>query len=183
MEDPTEEIQKHLHEEAHSHHDPSMMKIALTSALIAVLAAIASLLSEHQVNEALVSQLRASDQWAYYQAKGIKHNILEGEITVLQALGKVDEKKLKDLEAGVEKYKKDQEDISKDATKEQDDSKKALAAHNTLSYSVTVLQVAIGMSAVAALTRKRWLWYTSMAVAAGGFGLLAWGISKAFFGL
>jgi hypothetical protein len=181
MEDPTEEIQKHLHEQAHEAHDPSLMRIALSSALIAVLAAVASLLSEHQVNEALVSQLKASDQWAYYQAKGIKHNVLDTQVQILTALGKTDPKALEGMKAGVEKYKKDQDEIAKEATKEQDDSAKALRAHTNLSYSVTVLQVAIGLSAVAALTRRRWLWFGSMAVAVVGLGLLGWGTWLAFF--
>jgi hypothetical protein len=180
MEDPTEEVQKHLHEQAHEGHDPSLMRIALSSALIAVFAAIASLLSEHQVNEALVTQLRASDQWAYYQAKGIKHNLLETQVEVLTALGKTPGKDLDTMKAGVEKYKKDQDEIAKDATREQDDSARALHAHETLSYSVTVLQVAIGLSAVAALTRRRWLWFASMAIAAVGLGLLGWGAWVAF---
>lgn len=181
MEDPTEEIRKHVEETAHEKHDPSLMKIALSSALIAVLAAVASLLSEHQVNEALVSQLKASDEWAYYQAKGIKHNILEAQIEVLSAIGKVPLEKKTAMDDSLAKYKKDQEDISQVASHEQSASQKALSAHTWLSYSVTVLQVAIGMSAVAALTRRRWLWFTSMAVALGGFGLLIFGVGKAFF--
>jgi hypothetical protein len=180
MEDPTEEVQKHLHEQAHEAHDPSLMRIALSSALIAVLAAVASLLSEHQVNEALISQLRASDQWAYYQAKGIKHNVLDTQVQVLTALGKTDAKTLEAMGAGVEKYKKDQDEIAKEAAKEQEASTKALGAHTTLSYSVTVLQVAIGLSAVAALTRRRWLWLGSMGIAAVGLGLLGWGTWVAF---
>src|SRR5262245_34679826 len=55
--------------------------ISLTTALLAVVAAIAALQAGRLVNEALVRkneavlhQAEASDQWAYYQAKGIKGN-------------------------------------------------------------------------------------------------------------
>ena len=72
-------------------------------------------------------------------------------------------------------YKKDQDDISKEATQEQQDSQKALKSHSSLSYAVTFLQVAIGISAISALTRRRWLWITSLFVAAGGLAFLTWG--------
>jgi len=151
------------------------MLIALTSALIAVLAAVASMLSEHQANEAMLSQLKASDQWSYYQAKGIKHNMVDTQIVVLESLGYKDQKKLDEMKAARDKYKSDQDDISKEATQEQKDSQKALKSHSSLSYAVTFLQVAIGISAISALTRRRWLWITSLFVAAGGLAFLTWG--------
>jgi len=154
------------------------MLIALTSALIAVLAAVAAMLSEHQSNEAMLSQLKASDQWAYYQAKGIKHNVLDTQIVMLESQGFKDQAKLSEMKAAREKYKKEQDDISKEATKEQEDSQKALRSHNTLSYAETFLQVAIGVSAISALTRRRWLWITSMVVALGGIGFLTWGVLR-----
>jgi len=53
--------------------------IALTTALFAALAAVSALRASGTVNEALVLktdatrlQAEASDQWAAYQAKGIK---------------------------------------------------------------------------------------------------------------
>jgi len=181
MEDPTQELQHHLQEEARHTHDPSLMKIALTSAIIAVLAAIASLLSEHQVNEALISQLQASDQWAYYQAKGVKRSVLESELTVLKAVGKTTPQEQSALEKKLAQYDTEQKLISEKATAAQERSENELGAHKTLSYAVTLLQVAIGLSAVSALTRRRWLWFSSMAVAAIGLGLLAWGVQIVFF--
>jgi hypothetical protein len=178
MEQPTEEINKHLHEQAHQSHDKGIMKIALSSALIAVLAAVASMISEHQSNEAMLSQLKASDQWAYYQAKGIKHNVLDTQIVLLEAQGFKDQAKLGEMKAAREKYRQDQDEIAKEATKEQDDSLKALKSHNSLSYAETFLQVAIGVSAISALTRRRWLWVTSLFVAAAGLGFLIWGVLR-----
>src|SRR5580765_2473424 len=59
---------------------PSWTKyLSLTTAVIAVLAAVASLMSGSNSNEAILeksnamlSQSLASDQWAYYQAKSVK---------------------------------------------------------------------------------------------------------------
>jgi type II secretory pathway pseudopilin PulG len=58
--------------------------VALTTAILAALAAIASLKAGGTVNEALALkteatrlQAEASDQWAYYQAKGLKATVTE----------------------------------------------------------------------------------------------------------
>lgn len=175
MEDPTTEVHKSLHEEAEKSGDKTIMKIALSSALIAVLAATASLLSEHQSNEAMMEQMKASDNWAYYQAKGIKSAVLEARIENL----KVQDKKVDSaLEEKIKAYKKDQEDLNEKAKDQEKASARHIEAHNWLSYSVTLFQVAIGVSAISALTRRRWLWISSMVVGLGGLGLLAWGVFR-----
>ena len=180
MEQPTDEINKQLHEQAHHSKDRAIMKVALSSALIAVLAAVASMLSEHQSNEAMLNQLKASDQWAFYQAKGIKHNLIYTHIVLLEAQGFKNQTKLDKMKATREKYQNEQTEISKEATKDQDDAQKALKSHKTLSYAETFLQVAIGISAISALTRRRWLWITSLFIASGGIAFLTWGLLRVF---
>src|SRR2546421_12707398 len=63
---------EHLHEEIHHHAEhggpPWISWVALSTAILAVLAAIAGLLSGKHANEAMMSQIQASDQWGYYQA-------------------------------------------------------------------------------------------------------------------
>ena len=65
--------------EAAEHRSQWIVYLSLSTALIAVLAAIAALESGTysnqalmQKNEALLTQTKASDQWAYYQAKSVK---------------------------------------------------------------------------------------------------------------
>src|SRR5260370_31456181 len=60
--------------------------LSLSTAIIAVFAAIASLESGAnsndailEKNEAVLSEARASDQWAYYQAKGMKSSLAKTE--------------------------------------------------------------------------------------------------------
>ncbi len=73
-----------MHETIHEPPSGSLLRsIALTTALLAALGAIASMQAGATVNEALVLkteaarlQAEASDQWAYYQAKGIKANVV-----------------------------------------------------------------------------------------------------------
>ena len=77
---------EHLHEEAHETAKHSrevwISWVALSTALLAVLAAIASLLSGEHANEAMMNAIEASDQWSYYQAKSIKTAVLDAKTTV-----------------------------------------------------------------------------------------------------
>jgi len=81
-----EKVHEAIHEEAERGGGAFIKQIALTTAVFAALAAISSLQAGSTVNEALVLkteatrlQAEASDQWAYYQAKGIKLAIQEAE--------------------------------------------------------------------------------------------------------
>src|SRR3979409_1879396 len=72
-----------------------LRNIALTTAVLAALGAIAALRAGGTVNEALVLkteaarlQSEASDQWAYYQAKGIKATVEEASRAAWMAAGK-----------------------------------------------------------------------------------------------
>src|SRR5436190_5232842 len=93
---PTE----HLHEEMHHHaghsKQPWTMGVALSSALLAGLAAVCSLLAGHHANEAMIDQIQSSDRWAYYQAKGIKAAVLGSKIELLEAEGKTVSQKDRD---------------------------------------------------------------------------------------
>src|ERR1700749_795022 len=91
-----ENFSEKIHEQSneHAHHMLSEGKekwvlfVALSTALIAVLAAITGLLAGEHADEAMLSQIRASDQWAFYQAKGIKTETLNETNKILVALGK-----------------------------------------------------------------------------------------------
>src|SRR5271170_547952 len=85
---PLEEVREHL--EHHAHHEPAsfVSGVALSTAIIAAIAAIASLLAGDHANEAMVSQIESSDQWAFFQAKGIKAAVLSTKIALLESQDK-----------------------------------------------------------------------------------------------
>jgi hypothetical protein len=161
---PLEQTQEHINEHAHGSKVSWVLGVALTSALLAAFAAVSSLMAGHHANEAMMEQMHASDQWAYYQAKGIKSGVITTRIEILKAMGKAitagDEDKVK-------QYKDDQEKIQEEAHKLESDSKSHLKIHMVLARSVTMFQVAIAVSAIAVLTKRRRFWYVGI-----GFGVL-----------
>src|SRR5664279_3350766 len=156
MEVPTEHLHEDMEHAAHHSGETWIVFVALSSALLAVLAAACSLLAGHYANEAMIEQIQASDQWAFYQAKGIKSSILESKMDLLKQMGK--EADPKDVKNG-DRYKEEQAEIKREATEKQEGSVKHLVQHNALSKGVTLFQIAIAICAISALTRKKWLWY------------------------
>src|SRR5512136_163144 len=91
----TEKLHEAIKEELEREGSAFLKRISLTTAILAVMAALASLRAGATVNTALVLkteatrlQSEASDQWAYYQAKGIKAAVQEASRTPWLAMGK-----------------------------------------------------------------------------------------------
>jgi len=90
---PLEQVQEHIEHHAHSEGGGFVSAVALSTAILAALAALVSLLAGDHANEAMISQMKASDQWAYFQAKGIKAAVLTAKTDLLTAQGqKISEK-------------------------------------------------------------------------------------------
>jgi len=86
-----------------------MSRAAVATAVLAILAAINSSFASSHLNKAMIDQIRASDQLACYQAKGVKLTFLESNLETLPALGK--EITTTDT-ARAERYKNEQAEIS-----------------------------------------------------------------------
>ncbi len=172
---PTEHLHEQLHEHAEHAHEGERwtLRVALSAAIIAGLAAVASLLAGMNANEAMVDQMRASDQWNYYQAKGVKASVLTTKIELLSALGK--EVEAKDQEK-LASYKKEQEEIQKIAHEAQASSKERFETHESLAFSVTMFQVAIAVAAISVLTKRKRFWYTGLVASAIGLVFLSQGL-------
>ena len=181
----TEHLHEAIHEELEKEGGAFLKRIALTTAILAALAAIASLYAGATVNEALVLkteatrlQAEASDQWAYYQAKGIKAAVAEASATSWLAIGKPAPPEFAENQ---KRYKAEQKEIEEKAReKERERDEKSAEAdhllhrHHLFADTVALLQVSIALGAVAALTRSRFAWLASMAVGLGGIGLMAY---------
>ena len=59
--------------------EPWLNLLALTTVILAVCATLATFRGGGYSTRTVLSQSHASDQWAYYQAKGIKGNLYEVE--------------------------------------------------------------------------------------------------------
>jgi hypothetical protein len=70
------------------------------------------------------------------------------------------------VRADVDKYTRDQDEIRAEAQRLEKESKEGLTRHEWFASTVTLLQVAIGLSAIGALIESRKVWLASLV--AGG---------------
>jgi hypothetical protein len=174
----TDKLHESIHETLEKEGGTFLRRVALTTAVLAAFAAVASLQAGATVNEALVLkteatrlQAEASDQWAYYQAKGVKAAVQEASRTSWLASGK---EPPTDLEQTAQRYTREQDEIKKEAeTKEHDrdarsrDADRLLSRHHGFANSVALFQIAIALGAIAALTRAQSVWWGSVLVGVG----------------
>jgi len=148
--------------------------LSLQTAVIAVFAAIASLESGGNSNDAILAkneailfESQASDQWAYYQAKGVKESLAANQALLVGATNTSLAAKF-DTEAA--RYRTEQGEIQTKArelearVKESNERAEALLEHHhRFAIAVTLFQIAIALSAIAALTKRKALWSVGLA--------------------
>lgn len=157
---PLEQMHEHMHHAAEHGGEHWISWAALSTAVLAVLAAIAGLLSGDRANEAMMSQIEASDQWAYYQAKGIKAALLEAKTTPGRSAAEDREK--------ADRYAEEQSEIQKEAEAKQAEAKRDFHQHEVFARGVTMFQIAIAIAAISALTRRKRYWIFSILIGAAG---------------
>jgi uncharacterized protein DUF4337 len=180
----TEKLRETIHEEMEHQSGRLLRTVALSTAITAAFAAFAALEAGHTVNEALMLKMdaarletAASDQWSYYQAKGIKLAVEQSTAASWLAAGR---KPPEELASQARRYQAEQDSIRRVAQgleRERDaKSREAdglLERHHSFADAVALFQVAIALGAVAALTRMRWVWIASLLVAVAGMLMLA----------
>jgi Domain of unknown function (DUF4337) len=154
---PLEHLQEEIHHHAEHGGDKWISWVALSTAVLAVLAAIAGLLSGSHANEAMMKQIESADQWAFYQAKGIKAAVLDAKMSLTGSTSDADREK-------AAKYAEEQGDIQKEAREKQEEAKENFHQHEVFARGVTMFQIAIAIAAISALTKRRRYWLVSMAI-------------------
>jgi Domain of unknown function (DUF4337) len=165
------------HHESGAHEPkPERMIPAITAAVLAVLAAFGSLLSGHAANEAILAQTRATDQWAYYQAKGTKEQIFDVGSQVINALtegtAQADRARaaLERFRGEVQRYEREKDEIKREAERLEEESRHEYRKHTRFALGIALFQIGIVLASVSLLVRYRWLHKSSLVT--GVVGLL-----------
>jgi hypothetical protein len=173
------------HEHAVEHaaqHGPGLAQyVAIFTAVLSTLGAVVSYqggASQNEAmlekNEAVLKKTQASDQWNFYQAKSSKGHLME------MAFDLAPEAKKAGYKAQIEKYAEEKKVIKKQAEVLEAESKlanerseQAMHPHHRLAQSMTLIQIAIALASITALTRVRWLFVMAALAAVGGVALWA----------
>ncbi len=158
---PLEHLHEHVHHSAEHSSEAWISWVALSTAILAVLAAIAGLLSGKNANEAMINQIEAADQWSYYQSKSIKASVLDAKMSLSGTPNESDHMKR-------DRYEKEQEEIKSEAEHKQGHAKSDFHRHEVYARAVTMFQIAIAVAAISALTKKKTFWMVSLLFGAAG---------------
>jgi uncharacterized protein DUF4337 len=167
-------VNEELSEHAEHAREPFDKMVAVTMAIIAALLAIVSVTAHIFSTEELLAQQKASDQWAYYQAKDIRRYDSEIAQDFLKALkSESAAEQVKHYGDNAAKYEKDRakiEEEARDFEKERDlKGRKALR----LEIGEIFLEIGIVFASLAILTKRPVVWYTSMLSAGAGVAIAA----------
>jgi hypothetical protein len=170
------ELQEHAE---HAKHDPGLAPVSVTMAVLAVLVAIVSLLGHRAATEAVLNQAKASDQWAYFQAKNIRghEDKLFANLTTIvpaanaEALAKVREEYLQEAD----RYKDDQKEIEAEAHKlEQEVAVEQMRA-DRFDLGEVFLEIALVITSITLLSGRRVFWLMGLVLGTVGVVVAATG--------
>lgn len=155
-------------------------RVALTTALYAVLLAITSLGGNNAMKEMLLAQQQSSDQWAFYQSKVMREHLYRTQKVQLEA-GLIErgssmtpearrhyEDKIKKIGEEEERYNREKLPIEHEAKKLEAEREINRSKDPYFDYAEVLLQIAIVLSSIAILSSSRGVFAMSMISAAIG---------------
>jgi hypothetical protein len=163
--------------------EPWLNYLALTTIVLAVCATMATFKGGGFSTRSVLSQTQASDQWAFFQSKSIKGYLYEMQKDQLEMQakgtgGKLSpglaadyQKKIAGYAAKIAKYESEKTKITADAKKLEAIRDDAQRHSQAFGVAVIFLQIAILLSSIAALLKKKYVWVIGVVV--GAYGILS----------
>lgn len=172
----------HDHELEHAAHngDGLARQIAVFTGILAALGALVGFLGGEAQNEALfhknqavLMKAHASDQWSFYQSKSTKQHLMQMAAELGPAERRDAFKKEADrYEAEKKEIQDKAEEFDRKSVEADAESAHSLVPHSRLALAMSIIQVAIALASVTALTRQRWLLAPALGSAAVAIGMI-----------
>ena len=165
--------------------------VALSTTILAVCAAFATLKGGSFSTKTQLATVNASNKWAYYQAKSLKETARDTESTIIKVIeaaaptaeAKAAARKAVDhADEEIRRYKAEKAEIMKDAQYLDAEAAYSQARGGNFGLAIMFLQIAIMLSAIAALMKKKSFWIIGLCAGAIGVGYLtyAWPLYEKF---
>jgi hypothetical protein len=177
MSEELNELQEHAE---HAKENPALAPVSVTMAVLAVFVAVVTLMGHRAHTEEVVLQAKASDQWAYYQAKNIRRHTDElfVDLTAVQpttdasALSKLREK----YSGEANRYKDEQKEIEDKAHDMEAEVATERNRADRYDLAEVVLEVGLVITSITLLSGRRFFWYLGMLLGVVGTILAVTGL-------
>jgi hypothetical protein len=164
--------------------EPWLNFLALTTIIFAVCATLSTLKGSGYGSKAIMFQSQASDRWAFYQAKSIKAYVYDLQKekfemdlkalrgTAFRSLIADYQNKIDSYSDKVKKYENEKAEIKNTAQSLETVRDEAQKHSGSFGLAAMFLQIAILLSSIAALMKRKFFWY---------FGLLSGTVGLVYF--
>jgi hypothetical protein len=154
--------------------------LATTTVVLAVLATLSTFFGNKNSTKSVISEIQASNQWNYYQAKKIRSYLFEVQRDGLeidlkmrgQTLTPEIEQQLQHRLTGfsskIRKWEDDMSKIQKNARTLQAARDTALTHSKNFGLAVVFLQMSILLSSIAALMKRKAMWAAGLGIGSVG---------------
>jgi hypothetical protein len=165
--------------------------VALSTTLLAVAAAFSTLKGGSFSTQTQLATVQASNKWSYFQSKSLKQTSRETEreiITTIAASAPNAEAKavavaaIEKAKGEISRYEAEKEAIKSDAEAMDAKASYCQARGGNFGMAIMFLQIAIMLSAIAALMKKKAFWIIGLVNGVIGIGFLvyAWALYPEF---
>jgi hypothetical protein len=166
---------------SHAHSDnPEHKRIGIFIGVIAVIMAVVGALAKQQANEMIVKEVKASNGFAWYQAKRQRAYLNELEVKRIdfELVGQINDAQRKVLETNRAKflaknveYEAENKEILHSAEVDRDAAQTAAHKHHWFEFAEIALHIAIVLCSLVLLTNQRVFFHTGIAATLVGIGL------------
>jgi hypothetical protein len=128
---------------------------------VAVLLAVSTMLGHRTHTESVLLQTRATDQWAYYQAKNIRAHMYEADSQMAGALAAQGQKLAEDLKARGEKQRSEAENVRANAEKLEAETQATERKAGHYDLAEIFFEIAIVLCSISLLAGSSLYWRLS----------------------
>jgi len=157
--------------------------VALSTTLLAVCAAFATLKGGSFSTKTQLATVSASNKWSYFQSKSLKETARDTESTIIKVIEAsatspeakaIARKAIEKADDEIKRYKTEKAEIMKEAQFLDAEAAYSQARGGNFGLAIMFLQIAIMLSAISALMKKKSFWIVGLCAGAIGVGFLSY---------
>jgi hypothetical protein len=152
--------------------ETSLTRISLAISILAVLVAMVTVLGHRTHTRTVLMQTRAADQWNAYQSRKLRTESLQVTVDLLTLQPVNDpvaaQKRIADYNAKISKWTVQLTDDQARARKFEDEVEHAEAQASRFDLGEALLQIAVVLSSITLLTRRRQYFYFGLSLGMAG---------------
>jgi hypothetical protein len=171
----TNELMEATEQATEKAHSGRERQVGLTMAAIAALLASTTLMGHRLHTEEVVLQTRATDGWAFFQAKNGRYHMYSTDAMLAELAGPNGHALAEDWKKKAEEEQSQSEDIRKANERLEEETQAAARRANFFDAAEICLEVAIVLCSITLLTGAALFWRLAFVGAAIGLAIAAFG--------